>query len=92
MLVLKGCMKKSRTIKGGCVTKLRSKPTPCDDQATPVSMNHDVPRSFLAPHTTDSNLKSHNERTNFSQYDDVLHSLSFHGKRKEKKDSVRLKL
>jgi hypothetical protein len=92
MLVLIGCIKKSQTITGGSVKKLKSTVTPSESQASAISMNHEVPRSFLAAHSTDSSLKSHNARTNFSQYVDVLHSLSFHGKRRENKEGVRLKL
>jgi hypothetical protein len=67
MLVLKGCIKKSKVFTGGS-------------------------HSFLQPHTVESAKKTHDGVTNFIQYDDALHSLNFHGRRKEKKEGVRLKL
>jgi hypothetical protein len=92
MLVLKGCIKKSKVFTGGSVMKVKAKPLHTDTEALQKSMNYEVPHSFLQPHTVESAKKTHDGVTNFIQYDDALHSLNFHGRRKEKKEGVRLKL
>ena len=91
MIVMKGCIKKTRTITGGSVTKIKSLPV-TESQPSANAMNHDVPRAFLASHTVDSSLKSHDNPTNIVNYNDALHSFSFYPKRREKKEGVNLKI
>jgi hypothetical protein len=86
MLVLKGCIKKSKTFTGGAVMKVKAKPSLTDTKALQKTMNYEVPHSFLQPHSTESAKKTHDGITNFTQHDNALHSLNFHGRKKEKKE------